>query len=371
MSGHRWPIGFGMVVAITAAPAFAQDLTQGKTPAQLFAGDCAACHKSPQGLARGDTRSVASFLTEHYTTKPDMAQALAAYLVGSGGSARGQPAPTERNRASASNDLGRGVDSLRPRVSIPIPLLGDDSTPPEPGDAPKPAKPRPASIATEGKPDGDPRRQRAGEGSRPADERSLASRGPNARRNGEEDPAADSAKPKPRATRPDEGRKPADAAGPPARVNSYARTGASDKDNAGESAEVRANKLRAYATSGEPAPTTVVAPAKAVATPPIVESPTTTDSVTPSANATPANVSNPSDGAVTAKVDSSDASVGDEAPNAAKPRKPAPGDAAKPQDGSAKRPHRADANNAPQSPMSFFGRILSGGARTRSSDAPN
>jgi hypothetical protein len=163
----------------------------------------------------------------------------------------------------------------------------------------------------------------------------LASRGPNARRNGEEDPAADSAKPKPRATRPDEGRKPADAAAPPARVNSYARTSTSDKDNAGESAEVRANKLRAYATSGEPAPTAVVAPAKAVATPPIVESPTTTDSVSPSANATPANVSNPSDGAVTAKVDSSDASVGDEAPNAAKPRKPASGDAAKPQDGSA------------------------------------
>src|SRR5262249_1827959 len=242
--------------------------------------------------------------------------------------------------------------------------------PPEPSDTAKPSKPRPASVSTEGKPDGDPRRPRAGEGQKPADERSLASRGPNAKRNGEEDPAADSAKPKPRAARPDEGRKPAGAAGPPARPNSYVRTGSGDKDNASESPEARANKLHAYATSGQPAPTAVVAPAKAVATPPIVESPTTTDSVTPSANATPANVSNPSDEAVTAKVDSSDASVGDEAPNAAKPRKPAPGDAAKPQDGSAKRPHRADANNAPQSPMSFFGRILSGGAR-RSSDAPN
>ena len=72
-----------MVVAIVAAPAFAQDLTQGKTPAQLFAGDCAACHKSPQGLAKsGDVRSIASFLTEHYTTKPDMAQALAGYKPG-------------------------------------------------------------------------------------------------------------------------------------------------------------------------------------------------------------------------------------------------------------------------------------------------
>jgi len=71
--------------AVIAGPAAAQDYDAGKTGPQLFASDCAACHKSPGGLARGkDKGSLVSFLREHYTSKQESAQLLAAFLLGAG-----------------------------------------------------------------------------------------------------------------------------------------------------------------------------------------------------------------------------------------------------------------------------------------------
>src|SRR5947209_6495121 len=54
----------GMLALLGAGPAYAQaprppaaphgeNLGAGKTPAQLFASDCATCHRSPAGLAKG------------------------------------------------------------------------------------------------------------------------------------------------------------------------------------------------------------------------------------------------------------------------------------------------------------------------------
>lgn len=58
----------------------------GKTPADIFALDCATCHKGARGLARGKSSSeLASFLAEHYTASKDQAAALAAYVMGAGG----------------------------------------------------------------------------------------------------------------------------------------------------------------------------------------------------------------------------------------------------------------------------------------------
>src|SRR5262249_22100465 len=51
------------------------------------------CHKSPAGLAKGQSvSSLTSFLREHYTTKPESAAALAAYLAGAGNSRLSAPA---------------------------------------------------------------------------------------------------------------------------------------------------------------------------------------------------------------------------------------------------------------------------------------
>jgi len=77
---------FGAVVAVlavwTAGPAAAQEnLDKGKTPAQLYASDCAICHKSPRGLAKGVGRyGLESFLRVHYTASREAAAAISAYL---------------------------------------------------------------------------------------------------------------------------------------------------------------------------------------------------------------------------------------------------------------------------------------------------
>jgi hypothetical protein len=67
------------------APAQNQKLEAGKSPAQIFAGTCTACHKGPRGLLRTVAPgSLQSFLRQHYTTSPDMASLLAGYLVSNG-----------------------------------------------------------------------------------------------------------------------------------------------------------------------------------------------------------------------------------------------------------------------------------------------
>jgi hypothetical protein len=101
-------------------PAMAQaqtNIDQGKSPAEIFANDCATCHKSARGLANGRGSSgLASFLVEHYTASKDQAAALAAYVMGAGGGeaapARGpKPGATpDRNRASAEPPPSRPAE---------------------------------------------------------------------------------------------------------------------------------------------------------------------------------------------------------------------------------------------------------------------
>jgi hypothetical protein len=99
----------GLFIGLVPVLAQAQtNIDQGKSPAEIFANDCATCHKSARGLANGRGSSgLASFLVEHYTASKDQAAALAAYVMGAGGGdtvpARGPKpaATTDRNRASA------------------------------------------------------------------------------------------------------------------------------------------------------------------------------------------------------------------------------------------------------------------------------
>jgi len=72
---------------LAAAPAHAQatNLEAGKSPSQIFAGTCTACHKSPRGLLKTvPAGSLPSFLKQHYTTSPDMAGLLSSYLISNG-----------------------------------------------------------------------------------------------------------------------------------------------------------------------------------------------------------------------------------------------------------------------------------------------
>jgi len=66
-------------------PAQAQNLEAGKSPSQIFAGTCTVCHKSPRGLLKTvPAGSLQGFLRQHYTTSPEMASLLSAFLVSNG-----------------------------------------------------------------------------------------------------------------------------------------------------------------------------------------------------------------------------------------------------------------------------------------------
>jgi hypothetical protein len=62
-----------------------ENLDAGKSPSQLFAGTCNACHRSPRGLLKTvSPSSLPSFLRQHYTTSPNMAGVLSSYLISNG-----------------------------------------------------------------------------------------------------------------------------------------------------------------------------------------------------------------------------------------------------------------------------------------------
>jgi hypothetical protein len=121
-------LGFATAFASASAPA--QDLTAGKTPAQLFRSDCAECHRSPGGIAKTrDAHALADFLREHYTTKSETASALAAYVssFAAGGAGRnrgtgaaapaagGYPQVGRRNRGEADATANGGDAGLQAR----------------------------------------------------------------------------------------------------------------------------------------------------------------------------------------------------------------------------------------------------------------
>jgi hypothetical protein len=70
---------------LDAIPVRAQNLEAGKSPSQIFAGTCNACHKSPRGLLKTvPAGSLPGYLRQHYTTSSEMASLLAAFLVSNG-----------------------------------------------------------------------------------------------------------------------------------------------------------------------------------------------------------------------------------------------------------------------------------------------
>jgi mono/diheme cytochrome c family protein len=120
----RWAIG--SLVLCAAGPAAAQaDLDQGKTAAQLYASDCANCHKSPQSVS--STRwffGLESFLTQHYTSSRQSAAILAAYLKTqnrqSAGAQRARTAGrVSQARAVEQPSRNTGEDIPRPPADIP------------------------------------------------------------------------------------------------------------------------------------------------------------------------------------------------------------------------------------------------------------
>jgi hypothetical protein len=79
-----WPFAI-VAAALCVVGAHGQNLDEGKSGPQLFALDCQACHRSPQGLAKNHSGwSLTSFLRQHYTSSSGSASILAAYLTSPG-----------------------------------------------------------------------------------------------------------------------------------------------------------------------------------------------------------------------------------------------------------------------------------------------
>ena len=84
MSSHGIRLAIGSLVLCFASSAGAQgSLEEGKTAAQLYAANCASCHKSPQSVTKATgIFGLESYLREHYTPNPQSAATIAAYLEG-------------------------------------------------------------------------------------------------------------------------------------------------------------------------------------------------------------------------------------------------------------------------------------------------
>jgi len=106
MSSHGIRLAISSLVLCFASSAGAQgSLEEGKTAAQLYAANCASCHKSPQSVTKATgIFGLESYLREHYTPNPQSAATIAAYLEGlemqSSGSVRAR-GPKQSSQANA------------------------------------------------------------------------------------------------------------------------------------------------------------------------------------------------------------------------------------------------------------------------------
>jgi hypothetical protein len=163
--------GAAAVALLAAGSAAAQEnLDSGKSAAQLYASDCAICHKTPQGLSKatGDF-GLANFLREHYTASREAAAAIAAYVEANdhggppaerGAKRAGKPkeaAKPGETKSSKAKTEAKGSESAKPAEAKPAGAKPAEATSAEPkpveakAEAAKPAAKPPA----ESKPDSD------------------------------------------------------------------------------------------------------------------------------------------------------------------------------------------------------------------------
>ena len=122
-----------LIGCFAATPVQAENLEAGKSPSQIFAGTCTACHKGPRGLLKTvSPSSLQGFLRQHYTTSPDMASLLAGFLVSNGAAdtrrAADQPKSGKPNPDGMS-EPGRQGHGARRSVRSEEPGVAEGQTP--------------------------------------------------------------------------------------------------------------------------------------------------------------------------------------------------------------------------------------------------
>ncbi|WP_407181158.1 hypothetical protein [Bradyrhizobium sp. STM 3562] len=232
-----------------------ENLDAGKSPSQIFAGTCTACHKSPRGLLKTVAPgSLQGFLRQHYTTSPEMAGVLSSYLVSNGATdtrygekqKAGKEAKSDGKPAGATDQPDRAGRRRHPVSAAP-----QEAEPRQESEAPaanEPGRPRrnakrqaPTADAPEaGQPAAEGRAPTQAAGEHGADGRKLSAKRRRGKPGLEEGapsplepareeagsggaPQSTSEAPKTEASRPDAGRgeggNPAEASSPPQAVN--------------------------------------------------------------------------------------------------------------------------------------------------------
>jgi hypothetical protein len=141
--------GIGLAVAVLAiwlaGPAGAQEsLDSGKTGAQLFASDCATCHKNAASLAKaGGLFGLANFLREHYTASRRSAAVIAAYVESVGRAQAPGRRPGAGKRAAKGDEKAK-AGSGEARSGMPAEARTSE---------PKASEPKPEAKANQPKPD--------------------------------------------------------------------------------------------------------------------------------------------------------------------------------------------------------------------------
>ena len=121
-----------LTLCVVSSVGAQENLGRGKTAAQLYASDCAVCHKTPQSVSKATgIFGLESFLREHYTTSRESAAAIATYLKG-----LDKPVATQRGRAV------KRTTSRAPSVSTP----SESNKPGPPSDIPRPPADIPARL---------------------------------------------------------------------------------------------------------------------------------------------------------------------------------------------------------------------------------
>ena len=175
-SGIGLGIGLGIFAGVLAVlygtPASAQEnLYANKTPAQIFASDCAICHKSPQGLSKASGAfgfGLESFLREHYTASRESAAALAKYIqaVDTGPTA---PEKGTRRAGSGAKPSAKKSTDAKPadKKAEPAESKAEVKTEAKPESKSEP-KPEPkAEVQPESKPEAKPSEPKPAETAKP------------------------------------------------------------------------------------------------------------------------------------------------------------------------------------------------------------
>ena len=112
-------LALGAIAVLIGGAANAQNFDQGKSVTRLFADNCATCHRSARGLAKGRfSLTLFLFLQKHYTSNSGSAWALTSYLESVDSAQRGQ------SRAAAARPSPPGTLSSRSSTRPPMSVLG-------------------------------------------------------------------------------------------------------------------------------------------------------------------------------------------------------------------------------------------------------